>query len=484
MNPNQMIESAKVLCASGSPDSVRATMVILKASSDLAQAQMIHIFENAQKDLIKELSRLKNKDLVTYHTEAALARVTSILSKMKGDSETMAESVVAANLIIGKLKSKFASRIKDPEQLVKAFDLQSQDKDRVEQLVNQIIGNIDHAANCAEQSIRSQVQAACVRSQMGKDYDVEIDVSFPKIETGVDSAKVVLKQQPKLTKQQQIELDKDPVKAAQKIANDAYHQIKFFKNLYVIGRREADLVRQRTLQQVAVNEAKGGGYINASNELKSNLLKDGITAFVDRSGHKWTLGNYCKMTVRTTSQQTANLGELFEDPEHDLYIIVDRHSTCPICAKYEGRVYSRSGTNPNYPPLQDAFNKIDPNRPDTLENTYLCIHPNCRHTLAKWVERAHSPLEIEAMRNKSNPLTNPYNLDQRTENEIKRYKERERVMRLQAGAKRKYREMLQYIPVKDLGTFQTFLKHYLKKDKKYELVRKKFHEIVKIQEKE
>ena len=124
MNPNQMIESAKVLCASGSPDSVRATMVILKASSDLAQAQMIHIFENAQKDLIKELSRLKNKDLVTYHTEAALARVTSILSKMKGDSETMAESVVAANLIIGKLKSKFASRIKDPEQLVKAFDLQ------------------------------------------------------------------------------------------------------------------------------------------------------------------------------------------------------------------------------------------------------------------------------------------------------------------------------------------------------------------------
>jgi hypothetical protein len=60
-----------------------------------------------------------------------------------------------------------------------------------------------------------------------------------------------------------------------------------------------------------------------------------------------------------------------------LYQIVKIGSTCPLCAVYEGRVYSKSGTDPHYPPLARAFGKIDPAGSDDLSNTFLNIHPNC-----------------------------------------------------------------------------------------------------------
>jgi hypothetical protein len=250
------------------------------------------------------------------------------------------------------------------------------------------------------------------------------------------------------------------------------------RNMYVIGRREADIVRQQTLRSVALQEATGSGMVNAQKNLITSLMNEGLVAFIDRGGHRWTLGNYCNMAVRTTSAQASNLGEIFDDPEQDLYIIVDRKSTCPICAKYEGRVYSRSGTNPNYPPLKDAFSKIDPNGTDEIENTYLSIHPNCRHTIAKFVEKAHTPEQIEAYRKFSNPLTNPYSNDQRSQAEVKRYKERERVMGLEAASEREYRKLMQYIPVSELGSWITFHKHFLKKDDKYKKLLEKYRNAV------
>ena len=478
MKSEQMIESAKVLCATGSPDSVRASMIVLKATNDLAQAEMISIFEKAQKDLINELVRLTTRDLVTYHIEAALERVTQILNKMKGESVSVAEILVKSNVITGKLSSKLKTA-KKPKDFVSAFDLTGTDTSNVERLVGQLTANIINAANAAEQSVRAQLQTACVKAQTNKDTNADIKVDFPSMQNGniqTQTYRISIEKPAKLTKQEQDELDKNPLKAAKKIASDAYKMIAFMRNQYMIGRREADLVRQKTLQAVAQNEAYGGGMINAKKELIESLMNEGLVAFVDRSGRRWTLGNYCNMAVRTTSRQSTNLGELFDDPEQDLYIIVDRKSTCPICAKYEGRVYSRSGTNPNYPALHEAFSKIDPNGGDGIENTYLTIHPNCRHTLAAWVERAHTPKQIESVRNKSNPETNPFNKEQRNQEEIERYKKRELVMSQEAASVRKYREFMQYIPVKILGSWITFHKHYMAKDGRYDELKKMYSE--------
>lgn len=480
MNPSQILESAEVLCSTGSPDSVRASMRLVKVSAGLAQAEMIKTFEKAQNDIIKEVARLTNNDLATYHVEAALMRVTITLGQLKGVIEPLAETLVKANVIIGKLRGRFGmTPALQPKDFYSAFQLAEPDTKRVDMIVNQMLGQINHAIDCARQSVRNQVQSACVSSQSDKDEQGQVEVNFPSIESSSDNVALVPKKQKKLTEKEKAELLKDPKKSAKQINEDAKKQIQYMKNMYVIGRREADVVRQQTLRSIALQEATGSGMVNAQKNLISSLMNEGLVAFVDRSGRKWTLGNYCNMAARTTSAQASNLGEIFDDPEQDLYIIVDRKSTCPICAKYEGRVYSRSGTNPNYPPLKDAFGKIDPNGSDDIENTYLSIHPNCRHTIAKWVEKAHTPEQIEAYRKFSNPLTNPYSAEQRTQAEVKRYKERERVMGLEAASIREYRKLMQYIPVKELGSWITFHKHFIKKDEKYKKLLEKYRNLIK-----
>lgn len=476
MNPSQILESAEVLCSTGSPDSVRASMRLVKVSADLAQAEMIKTFEKAQNDIIKELARLTNNDLATYHIEAALMRVTILLGQLKGVIEPLAETLIKANVIIGRLRGRFGMA---PVDFITAFDLAEPETKRVDLIVNQMLGQIDHAIDNANQSVKNQVQSACVSAQSSKDNQEQVEVNFPSIES--QGANVLAKpEKPKkhLTDKEKSELVKDPVRQAKKISNDAQKQIQYMRTMYVIGRREADVVRQQTLRSIAMQEATGAGMVNAQRNLITSLMNDGLTAFVDRGGRRWTLGNYCNMAVRTTSAQASNVGEIFDDPDQDLYIIVDRKSTCPICAKYEGRVYSRSGTNPNYPPLKDAFSKIDPNGSDEIENTYMSIHPNCRHTVAKWVEKAHTPEQIEAFRKFSNPLTNPYSVEQRTQEEVKRYKERERVMGIEAASEREYRKFMQYIPVSELGPWIKFHKHFLKKDDFYKKLLEKYKNAV------
>ena len=395
LTPEAILEAAKQVMAPGSTDAQRASMVLLKASSDLAQAELISIFEQAQRDLIKELVRLNANNLVTYHVEAALKRCDVILNQMRKRAIDPCQVVVTTNLITGKL----SSRKKSGQPLYTAFDLMSSDKSNVERLVNQMLGSIDHAAETTKGNIRAMLHAVQVSLKFEYQEPQTATLYVPYVEEGAIKSKPVpfkLKRVKTLTKEQQEKLDKDPLKLAKEIREASYKQIAQMRQQYLIGRREADLIRQKTLATVAHKEAMGNAMYKAGRELTNTLMRDGIVAFVDRSGRKWQLGNYCEMAVRTTSRQSKNFGEIYDDPEHDLYIVVDRKSTCPICSKYEGRVFSRSGMNPNYPPLSDAFGRIDPTQPDGIENTYLSIHPNCRHTLAKWVASAASSFFVSA----------------------------------------------------------------------------------------
>ena len=123
--------------------------------------------------------------------------------------------------------------------------------------------------------------------------------------------------------------------------------------------------------------------------------------------------------------------------------------------------------NPKYPPLSEAFGRIDKNGPNTLENTYLTIHPNCRHTLAKFFEEAKTPKQIRAIQKRSSPISNPFDVDPRTKSEIEAYKKRERNNALEQESIRLYRDMMMFIPAKDLGPWVMFHKHFIAKDKKF-----------------
>lgn len=166
----------------------------------------------------------------------------------------------------------------------------------------------------------------------------------------------------------------------------------------LIGRVEPDVYRRVGMEQVAYQQARGAGTYKMLPGFVEALRREGVTAFVDKAGRHWSLHTYCAMVSRTTSRQAEVLAVLTADPEQDLYRISVNGTTCGICAPYEGRVYSKSGTNPDYPPLAAAFGKQDPNGPDTLTNTWLNLHPNCLvpggAILAEGIE-AHSCREYD-----------------------------------------------------------------------------------------
>ena len=244
----------------------------------------------------------------------------------------------------------------------------------------------------------------------------------------------------------------------------------------LIGRIEPDVYRRVGLEQVALRQATGQGVYKQLPQFVEALRREGVTAFVDKAGRHWSLHTYGSMVSRTTSRQAEVLATLTADPEQDLYRITRTGTTCALCAPYEGRVYSKSGTSSVYPPLSDAFGKQDPNGPNTLTNTWLNIHPNCRHSIVAYTEAGRSAEEVQQIRDFSNPAKNPYSRDPRSQKQIKAYRAQE-----QARAKwlREYRAWESYrltLGDKVPKTFAAFQKHRAADDEKWKTWRKLYRE--------
>ena len=239
----------------------------------------------------------------------------------------------------------------------------------------------------------------------------------------------------------------------------------------LIGRVEPDIFRRVGLEQTGLAQAMGRGPFRATPDIVEALRREGVTAFVDRAGRKWSLHTYASMVLRTTSRQAEVLSVLTQDPGWDLYKISKHGTTCKRCAPYEGRVYSKSGTSRDFPPLSAAFGKVDPKGPDTLDNSWLNLHPNCLHQLIRWTPMGRSEEELEKIRDFSSFEKNPPSVDPRTKKQIEAYrrKEENRARRLS-----NYRQWERYRETLGDGvpkTFETFMKHKAAGDGKYRLWR-------------
>lgn len=244
----------------------------------------------------------------------------------------------------------------------------------------------------------------------------------------------------------------------------------------LIGRVEPDVYRRVGLEQVAAQQAVGRG-VNASvPAFVQALRREGIRAFTDKAGRDWSLHTYCTMVSRTTSRQAEVLAVLTADPEHDLYMISSHGTTCALCAPYEGRVYSRSGTDPDFPPLAAAFGKMDPAGPDTLANTWLNIHPNCLHVLVPWTTAGRTPEEIQKIKDFSNPRKNPFSVDPRSEKQIKAYRTKEAARRSWLANYRQWERYRETLGDKVPKTYQTFERHKRADDDKYQEWQKLYRE--------
>lgn len=171
---------------------------------------------------------------------------------------------------------------------------------------------------------------------------------------------------------------------------------------------------------------------------------------------------------RTSERQKATLQILLMDPTHDLYQLSSIGTGCPFCAPREGRVYSRSGKDPDFPPLAIAFQKIDKDGPDVLWNTYLVTHPNTLHSICPWTPATRTNEEIAEIKRFSSLITNPLTNDPRTAKTIQAVKKKE------TGRKKWLRsyKLFENCRVLEIDkfpkTFQTFQKHKLENSEKYQ----------------
>ena len=236
----------------------------------------------------------------------------------------------------------------------------------------------------------------------------------------------------------------------------------------LIGRTEPDVFRRVGLEQTALREAMGRGTYKALPDFVSALRREGVTAFIDKAGRRWSLHSYGAMVSRTTSRQAQVLSVLTADPDRDLYKISAHGTTCPLCAPYEGRVYSRSGKDPDFPPLAAAFGKMDSSGPDDLSNTWLNIHPNCIHAIVPWTAAGRTPEEIQKIKDFSNPKKNPFTRDPRTEAQREAYREKEAARRHWLADYKQWERCRETLGDGCPKTFATFRKHKLAGDEKYQ----------------
>ena len=120
----------------------------------------------------------------------------------------------------------------------------------------------------------------------------------------------------------------------------------------------------------------------AVGEALTAFADEGITGFVDRGGHHWTLENYSEMAVLTAIERSTISGyvDTMESYGYDLAVIDGHAGACPICEAWECVIVSVSGNNPDYPSLDEAEDAG-------------CFHPRCMHGISTYYpDISHEPL--------------------------------------------------------------------------------------------
>lgn len=126
-------------------------------------------------------------------------------------------------------------------------------------------------------------------------------------------------------------------------------------------------------------------YTEAVKEAVESMVADGVKV-VYPSGHTDTIETATLRAVRTgISQASAQITEARMDEYGEDLVLVSAHlGARPEHFVWQGKVYSRSGTNPKYPDFRKStrYGEVDG----------LC-GANCRHNFSVWFEGAPNPFE-------------------------------------------------------------------------------------------
>lgn len=146
----------------------------------------------------------------------------------------------------------------------------------------------------------------------------------------------------------------------------------------------------------------------ATKEAIARMTEQGITGIVAKNGARIPADKYMNGVVQYNLRKAHVTGaeNTIKQNGLDLVYVNFVGITCEYCAKYQGRVYSISGSDPRFPKLEK--------RPP--------YHSHCVHSISVWIEEYQPADELERMLVTSNrPFT-----DNRTEANIQRYNEIQR----------------------------------------------------------
>lgn len=175
-----------------------------------------------------------------------------------------------------------------------------------------------------------------------------------------------------------------------------------------VGRQMTDAIRTAGLEAIALKLGTGATVKEAAKIVKGKLIQQGLNGIRDKRGRMISLDAYASIVARSTTREATNTATLnqLSGYGYDLVKMSSHATTCPVCAAYQGRVYSISGLTPGYPSLRGT----------AFSGGYANIHPNCRHVLMPYIPDLADDAEGDKLFS-----NRPFDIDDRSDTAIQRY---------------------------------------------------------------
>lgn len=173
-----------------------------------------------------------------------------------------------------------------------------------------------------------------------------------------------------------IVLDSNFHKGAIKVLTD--DTIIIYSTAVSEGKKVTQGLLRRTQQMVITEEklnieivqalGKKGTIQETKNRILRALQEKLVEPYVLKAGSKhYRAGTYAELVARTRTREAQSIATLnvAANVQSDLVQVDSHNTTTPICIPFEGRIFSISGRDPDFPPLTDE----------------PPFHPNCLHNI-------------------------------------------------------------------------------------------------------
>lgn len=139
-----------------------------------------------------------------------------------------------------------------------------------------------------------------------------------------------------------------------------------------------------TLNRVVLDVTSGfKTHDEALRDAVTQWAEKGIPALIDKGGKKWGVEGYVRTVIISSVNNNVNAmqDQRMKEWGIDLIEISSHSGARPLCAKFQGRIFSISGTHPTYPP----FSSTSFGKPAGLFGI------NCGHRKYPFIEGVNTP---------------------------------------------------------------------------------------------